>query len=191
MGSARPRPTRPPWGLAELAAALVSEAANRPVRSVSRGLVPAGVGPPACTHRRRQTWGGQSLGLLRCSMDPPQLRERGGDFLHRQRASRTSPGHGIFGKRLPASPLPGPPVVVSRGGSCRGCRSHISLPTLGWGNAVPGENPAGESTPDHYRQGKETGREMPCQGRRVGREPAPAPSSATDSRQPWERLLTR
>lgn len=58
---------------------------------------------------------------------------------HRCPLARTAPSHGIFGKRLPGSPLPGPPVVISRGGSCCGCGSHVSLPALGRGNAVPGE----------------------------------------------------
>lgn len=53
--------------------------------------------------------------------------------------ARTSPGHGIFGKRLPTSPLPGPPMVISRGGSSPGCGSHVSLPALGWGNTALGE----------------------------------------------------
>lgn len=98
-----------------------------------------GIGFPACTHHCCPAL---SLELLRCSTDPLVFKHWGGfpaSKGHCCALAWTVPGHGIFGKRLPSSPLLGPPMVISRGGNWSGRGAHIALPAPKWGNATLGE----------------------------------------------------
>ena len=138
-GSAQPRPHAPTLG--------TGRAGSCPCFRASRGRVGRGHGTPS-QHPPLLPWAndpaeGRARGRCdaprtpRASAAPGRISCAGKG--HRCPLARSAPGRGIFGKRLPGSPFPGPPEVISRGGSRRGHGSPTSLPAPNRGNATPGE----------------------------------------------------